>query len=143
MANRFKKAAPEASRLYKTGRYKTYADAMKAALKKTSAVGTAKKKFRQTGSSNRINDMQRKAKAPGKRKSASGNTYIERRKNRSDKPGSLTGVSAATLKGALRQKINAAIDKAVIGKFHATKKRDKKKYQKIIVTKKTELRKLS
>ena len=39
----------------------------------------------QTGSSNRANDKQRKAKAPGKRISATGRAYTERRANRSDK----------------------------------------------------------
>jgi hypothetical protein len=46
----------------------------------------------QTGSSNKIKDESRKALPPGKRKSASGKTYTERRTNRSDKPGSLLGV---------------------------------------------------
>jgi len=141
--NKFKAAVRKAKGLYKTGRYKTFADAVKAAYKKVGSVGAVKKKYRQTGTSSKRADSQRKAKRPGKRRSASGNTYTERRKNRSDKPGTLTGVSAATLKGVLKGRINAAIDKAVIGKFHAKKKSDKKKYQKIIVLKKTELRRLS
>ena len=40
----------------------------------------------------------RKAKSPGKRVSASGGVYYERRKNRSDMPGSLTGVNSDILK---------------------------------------------
>lgn len=38
----------------------------------------------QTGSTNKALDKKRKAKAPGKRISATGRTYTERRKNRSD-----------------------------------------------------------
>ena len=44
-----------------------------------------KAKNYQTGSSNRASDKQRKAKAPGKRISATGRPYTERRANRSDK----------------------------------------------------------
>jgi len=41
---------------------------------------------RQTGGSDRERDLQRKAKRPGKRRSASGRTYYEYRRNRSDVP---------------------------------------------------------
>lgn len=50
---------------------------------------------RQTGKSNSAKDLSRTAKAPGKRTSAKGKTYYERRANRSDKPGSLMGASAS------------------------------------------------
>ncbi|CAK0746728.1 hypothetical protein CCP1ISM_250002 [Azospirillaceae bacterium] len=50
-----------------------------------------KKKPYQTGKSNKKNDQERKAKKPGVRKTKTGSTYIERRKNRSDMPGKLTG----------------------------------------------------
>lgn len=56
--------------------------AAKPAAKKTST--TKKVKAYQTGRSNLKMDEKRKAKLPGKRKSASGRTYYERRKNRSD-----------------------------------------------------------
>jgi len=47
-----------------------------------------KKKPYQTGKRKSLKqDRQLKAKAPGKRKSASGKTYTERRRNRSDKKG--------------------------------------------------------
>jgi len=46
---------------------------------------------RQTGVTNKYVDIKRKAKAPGKRTSASGKTYTERRANRSDKPGQMLG----------------------------------------------------
>jgi hypothetical protein len=47
-----------------------------------------KKAVKQTGKSNRTADAKRKAKAPGKRTSATGKTYTETRKNRTDKKGS-------------------------------------------------------
>ena len=52
---------------------------------------------RQTGKSNSAKDLQRTAKAPGKRTSAKGKTYYERRVNRSDKPGSLMGARVLTI----------------------------------------------
>lgn len=53
---------------------------------------------RQTGTSNIEKDFAKKAKAPGKRKGASGKTYYERRANRSDKPGSLLGIMTDNVK---------------------------------------------
>ncbi|OYT54355.1 MAG: hypothetical protein B6U72_03030 [Candidatus Altiarchaeales archaeon ex4484_2] len=51
-----------------------------------------KRSYRQTGSDKGLRgvqaDLKRKAKAPGRRKSKTGKRYYERRKNRSDKPGS-------------------------------------------------------
>ncbi|MEM4409689.1 MAG: hypothetical protein QXI19_13205 [Candidatus Caldarchaeum sp.] len=44
-------------------------------------------KLPQTGKSNVELDQQLDALAPGKRRSASGRIYYERRKNRSDRPG--------------------------------------------------------
>lgn len=95
----FKAAVKKAKRLYKTGRYKTFADAVKAAYKKKK-VGSVAKKNRQTGKTTRIADAKRKAKRPGKRKSASGRTYYERRKNRSDVPGTLTGTVSSHVSAA-------------------------------------------
>lgn len=70
----------------------------KAAIKQASreynngSIGKVKKSSsRQTGTSNKRSDAQRKSKPPGKRKSKSGKVYYERRKNRTDKPGSMTG----------------------------------------------------
>jgi hypothetical protein len=51
------------------------------------AVAT-KSAYKQTGSSNKLYDAARKAMPPGKRTSASGKTYTETRKNRTDKKGS-------------------------------------------------------
>jgi hypothetical protein len=69
-----------------------WATAVKQAGAQMRKVGSVKKPNRQTGSSNKKIDKQRTAKAPGKRKSATGKVYYERRKNRSDKPGSLAGI---------------------------------------------------
>ena len=92
---RFKQAVPKAKKLYKTGKYKTYGAAMKAALNgcSTPATMTGRKKVKrwQTGKSDKSRDEQREALKPGKRKSRSGVTYFERRKNRTDMPGKLTG----------------------------------------------------
>lgn len=49
-------------------------------------------KKRQTGKSDTKSDEYRKAMPPGKRRSSGGNIYYEFRKNRTDKPGSLTGM---------------------------------------------------
>ena len=59
-------------------------------VKKQTSTKTAAAK-KQTGTSNKARDIKRTAKAPGKRTSASGRTYYESRKNRSDRPGSLMG----------------------------------------------------
>jgi hypothetical protein len=57
--------------------------------------GTKKKPaVKQRGSSNTVMDKMLKAKPPGKRKSASGKEYTEVRKNRTDKPGFLTGTNS-------------------------------------------------
>lgn len=49
-------------------------------------------KNRQTGTTTKKLDKQRSALPPGKRKSRTGRTYYERRKNRSDAQNSLTGI---------------------------------------------------
>jgi hypothetical protein len=78
-----------------------------AAIKKAAAEQRKKgksgsvKKRKQTGTSNKKRDKQYKALPPGKRKSASGKTYYESRKNRSDMPGSLTGMVKQKLANAL------------------------------------------
>lgn len=71
------------------------AKAKKPTAKKTAVKKTAAKKITstyQTGSSNKLYDSMKKAQGPGKRVSATGGVYYERRKNRSDMPGSLTGI---------------------------------------------------
>ena len=105
----------------------------------------AKKKtaYKQRGTSNKKRDIVRKAKPPGKRKSASGRTYTETRKNRSDAKGSLTGVTASSLVSELKKRLNADIDKQVLRKYHATRKTDKRKIQKAITQKKAQLRRIA
>ena len=56
-----------------------------------SRARAAAKASYQTGRSDFSRDFSRVAKAPGKRKSPSGGFYYERRKNRSDRPGSILG----------------------------------------------------
>ena len=59
---------------------------------------------RQTGATNKRVDVKRKAKAPGKRTSASGKTYYERRKNRTDKSGSMLGTNNNRLQKLRKEK---------------------------------------
>lgn len=76
------------------------AKAKKPAAKKSAAKKTTN--TYQTGSSNKLYDSRKKAQSPGKRVSKGGanqygvskggSVYYERRKNRSDMPGSLTGL---------------------------------------------------
>lgn len=102
MANAIVKIGKRAKAMYnKSGNKRTYIECVKAASKEYNAgklgtattVGAARKKKKpyQTGTSHKAFDSMRSARAPGKRKSASGKTYYERRKNRSDMPGKLTG----------------------------------------------------
>jgi hypothetical protein len=62
----------------------------KKATAKKSMAGV-RQSTRQTGSSKTTRDLKKRALAPGRRVSAAGNVYYERRKNRSDKPGQLMG----------------------------------------------------
>ena len=55
------------------------------------AVSGVRQSTRQTGTSKTTRDLKRQALPPGRRVSAAGNVYYERRKNRSDKPGQLAG----------------------------------------------------
>lgn len=113
------------------------------AIKKASAELRKEKKIGvQSGSSNTSIDKKKKAKAPGKRKSATGKTYYERRKNRSDKKGTLTGVSEAKMIEAIRAKVEEKMGRAYVARDKAKLKRDKKAYQKVITECKVKLRKL-
>lgn len=112
------------------------------------AVGSTKpkkKSSRQTGSSNKKYDQQRSARPPGARIPAGAKkvTYYERRKNRSDAPGQLTGVSSAQLTNALKKRLMEKENALVLKKYRATRKTDKRKIQKEISTTKQQLRKLS
>lgn len=134
----FKKAVRKAKALYKTGRYKKFSDAVKAAYKGTAIGKTSKASTRQTGSSNRSIDKKRKAKAPGKRKSASGKLYYERRKNRSDKPNTLSGAKSF-ISNTLKQQLSNRL----LRKELATTKRDKKKWGKLASQTKKQIKQFS
>lgn len=95
MANIFK----EAKKIQRAHPRMDWQAAIQKASKQHKKVGAVKKKkkpttFKQTGRSTKKADEVRDAKMPGKRKSRSGNTYYERRKNRSDAPFSLTGIKS-------------------------------------------------
>jgi hypothetical protein len=81
----------------------------------------APKKPTQRGTSNKLIDSKRKAKAPGKRTSATGRKYHETRKNRSDVPGTLTGIGS--IKIDLKRKLAMAQLKLalLVGKLAETK----------------------
>lgn len=100
MANHLQKITTRAKQIYKAHPKKKWTECIKAAsreLKASGKIGTAKLSnySRQTGRSSKKRDEERKAKLPGKRlvKNKGGKTtvYYERRKNRSDAPGKLTG----------------------------------------------------
>lgn len=116
MSNIIKKIAARAKQIRKAHPTKKWTDCIKqasrelkgsskpgstakkrGAAKKKRRVGAVKSKNRQTGSSNRKRDSQRTAKAPGKRvvrhAGKKSTVYYERRKNRSDKPGKLSGTA--------------------------------------------------
>ena len=113
MANKFLGYVREAKRLYKTGRYKTFAAAVKAAS-------------RQTGKSKISADKKRKAKPPGKRVAKkSKRVYYERRKNRSDKPKTVTGI-----KSQLEKRLGKALlDYELATTVRATKAAQKRKVE--------------
>lgn len=99
-------------------------------------IGAAKKPWRQTGTSVKRIDRQRKAKPPGKRKSKTGKTYYERRKNRSDVPGSITG-----LKAAVRSRLKEKLSKQLLQREMATTKTKRRKASKAISETKGQLKK--
>ncbi len=134
MANtKITRAVKKAKALYKTGKYKTFADAVKSAYKKIGSTSSPKKKaakpvkIYQRGSSNKKRDEERKAKAPGKRTSATGRQYTERRKNRSDMPGQMTGTVSGA-KSFIAKWHKDMLAKALLKKELATTKRDRKQW---------------
>lgn len=93
------KITTRAKRIRSANKKMPWIDAVKKAsrqLKSEGKIGTAKPSTRQTGSSNKKRDRIKKAKPPGKRivkhPGGKNTVYYERRKNRSDKPGQLTGM---------------------------------------------------
>lgn len=115
------KITREAKRIRKSHPRMKWTEAIKQASRKyrTGKIGTVKK-YKQTGTSKKKADEKRKAKKPGIRRSASGNRYRETRKNRSDRPGSLTGVSAGTLSRELIARKKDQLAKALLQRETAT-----------------------
>jgi hypothetical protein len=138
-----KKASENLRRAGKIGATKkTKSPARTKKTVKRSAKAPAKKSVYQTGASSRKYDLMKSALPPGKRKSASGKTYYERRKNRSDIPGKLTGVSSAKLIDALKEKLAESLGEAYVKRDMAKTKREKNNYQKDISSLRSKLRKL-
>lgn len=101
-----------------------------------------KKDYHQTGRSTLAYDLKRRALPPGKRVSRSGVTYYERRRNRTDQPGTMAGVSEKALIGEIEKRIKGIIGKAYTDKLTCKTKREKNLYDKIIIENKRKLRKL-
>lgn len=100
---KFKAVVKEAAKLRKKNPKLTQAEAVKQAFAISYSKQPKGKKLgatsRQTGTSDKSRDKARKAKAPGKRKAgktAQRKYYYEYRKNRTDKPGKLTGTHKDT-----------------------------------------------
>lgn len=114
--------------------------AMAKARAKTKKTAVKKAKVYQTGTSKVLVDKKKKAKSPGKRVSKGGanqygvskggNVYYERRKNRSDMPGSLTGIGA--LKKTALSDCQYKLGKLHAAKLQETTKRGKAALQKQI-----------
>jgi hypothetical protein len=114
---RFKKAAVKAKKLYKTGRYSKYSDAMKAAL---SGIGG---RTRATGRSN---------KKPARSAKVTQTVKIS----------GIGSISLGSLLGEAKKRHKDAIDKLVVRKYHCTTKRDRSKIQKQINEHNAALRRL-
>lgn len=145
MANQLKKITARAKQIRRAHPNMKWTAAIKKAGVdyRAGRIGAVKKKSsRQTGTSNRKADIDRKAKPPGKRKSRSGRIYTERRKNRSDKPGSLTGVNTSTLKSELKRQLKDKLANALLRKETATTRKAWNNARKQVMDIKSQLRKL-
>jgi hypothetical protein len=153
---KFKKGSKEARDFMAKLRAKRGKTATKKAAPKKKRIGTTQgnlfapsPKRKQSGTSNLEADKRRKAKAPGKRKTASGGTYYESRRNRSDIPGTMAGIGAITTD--LKRKLIATQKhlSALVGQLAQTIELGKQtrsktyKAQAVVIRKKiTEARKL-
>jgi len=109
--NRFTRAAKMAKKLYKTGRYKKYSDAVSAAFKK---IGSGKrkpaaKKVRKVRHSKKLHSVKRRVRSS-----------------------SVTGVTVAGCISGAKDIILKRIAAYEIGKFKATTKKAKRYYAKLI-----------
>jgi hypothetical protein len=113
---KFKKGSPEAKAFMaklRRMKKKSAPAKKKAAPAKKKSIGATQgnlfakpNKPKQRGTSNLEADKKLKAKAPGKRKSSSGGTYYESRRNRSDIPGTMAGIGS--IQSDLNRKLAAA-----------------------------------
>lgn len=141
MANAIVKISKRAKQISRANKNKAWKDCIAQASReyKAGKLGAVKKaSIRQTGGSNTKRDKRRRAKPPGKRVSQTGNVYYERRKNRSDKPGSMAGAKAM-LKNWHKEMLAAALLK----KEMATTKREKRQWSQKAAHLKKELKKFS
>jgi hypothetical protein len=123
MANtKFTRAVKKAKGLYKTGRYSSFAAAVKAAYKK---VGGKTKTSRKP-----------KKKAVRKR------TTAKRVSSPAMSGTSLGRATVATLKSAIRNRLKDGLGKKLVRREMATTKRDRRRIGKEILKVKAELRKL-
>jgi len=121
--NKFKKAAAIAKRLYKTGRYKRYSDAMSAAFKK---LGSGKTKTK-------------------RRKVSGAKKAIDKKRSRQPKSKIVIVGSAQTLGAAISNAKNIIANRIAhceVAKFKASTKRAKRQYSKRIAAYKKQYNKL-
>lgn len=139
MANAIVKISKRAKQISRAYKHKAWKDCIAQASReyKAGKLG-AVASTRQTGSSNIKRDKQRKAKPPGKRKSASGRVYYERRKNRSDKPNTMAGAKAL-----LKDYYKKMLQNALLKKELATTKKDKRFWSKRATHWKAQLKKIN
>lgn len=114
---KFKAVVKEAAKLRKKNPKLTQAEAVKQAFAISYSKQRKGKKLgatsRQTGTSDKLRDKARKAKPPGKRKAgktAQRKYYYEYRKNRTDKPGKLTGTHKDTKSHNVNIRVVSGID---------------------------------
>lgn len=100
---------------------------VKGKKRKSPAKKKKKTSSRQTGTSNKKIDRERHAKHPGKRRSKTGNPYYERRANRSDKPGMLTGMSEAKMISEIKKRKIDRLGKVLAEKSLPGKTKTQKK----------------
>jgi hypothetical protein len=127
MSNHLKKITARAKQIRKAHPAMKWTNAIKQASReyRGGSVGAVKKKSanRQTGTSNKQYDVKRSARPPGARIPRGGSkvTYYERRKNRSDKPGTVTGTKTVSqLKAMMLAKLKEDMGKQLLKKECAT-----------------------
>jgi hypothetical protein len=130
----------------KRAKKKTAKKAVKKVARKKSARKRSTASNRQTGGSNKERDEQRSAKGPGKRvvKTSHGShTYYERRKNRSDQPGKLTGFNTSVLSRELKDRANGELAAGLLARDKATNLKQHKAAMKKITGARKKLRAFS